>query len=142
MKTKPMKLEMRDWLNKGTQQARATVSASYKDGDLSVDWTVADCNRQICLDFHVYGCTYNPSEKAKKQFNQRIEERLKKVNILIDQLAAIDAFLVEVQERFNSVDYPASVEKEKERKLKEKEEDPKKTPRVSRSLRDLLSDID
>ena len=135
-KTKEMRYEDRQWLNKGTSQGRATASASYSHGDLNVSWILGDCNRQVHLDFATYGCLYSPTEKSKKVFNRSVEERLKKIGVLIEQLEAMEAFIIEAQEKFNTVDFPKAVQEEAERKLKEDAEgwvDDRK-PRLARPL--------
>ena len=137
--SKPIRLEKRQWLNKGTAQGRATVSASYTEGDLTASWTVADCSRQINLDFCVYGCLYSPTEKSKQRFIKEIDEKIAKAQLLMAQLSALETFLMDAKVKFIEVDFPKAVEEEADRKLKEDAKGwvAERKPRLSRLLRNI-----
>jgi len=66
---------IRKWLN---PQGRAFIEVMTEDSG-SGDVTIADCDRKITLDFNFWGNTPKESKKRKQQ-------KLKKLNIIIDIL--------------------------------------------------------
>ena len=88
-KIKEVRWEDRKWLNpKG--QARSTVVYGYDGWSLGGDVIIADCHRQITLDFCVY---LGPRQSAAK-VRKEVEARVKKAQILIDQLTKLQAEMI------------------------------------------------
>ena len=106
--TKPKRIYERTFLNK-EGQARATATVEYDYSFVQAEWALADCNRQIALDFSVY------LSDNRKVSDKRLANRLKKITVLENQLALIKQGLQEQYEYYWTEVEPKQVKKPRRR---------------------------
>lgn len=93
-------------------QARATIDCSYYGTGVSANMILADCNRQVSLDFSFDLIGWRNSNVALKEYNQRI----KKVDTLIAYLSEMKEFMETSTESFLTKDLESYKQQTKETK--------------------------
>lgn len=108
----------RKWLNPKDNQARAYVMGGGNTHNSGVELSVAvaDCNRQITLDFSLYFPTYDPSMKAFKNLGKEYLARKEKFDILRKELDKAESFMDEWYRDFELVGYAEAVANHKDNK--------------------------
>jgi hypothetical protein len=76
------KYHVRKFLNKTKGMACIEIDANYNAWNFSCDVALTDCNRRIDLDFNMWS-------------PKNIKEKLDKLDLLIDELAKLRAYLNE-----------------------------------------------
>ena len=107
-KVKPINWEDRKWLNK-KGQGRSTVVFNYDGWSLGGDVIIADCHRQINLDFSVYLGPRQGDAKVRKEVNEKIA----KAQVMIDQLKMLQDAMLGAYEQYRDVDAPAQAAEDK-----------------------------
>lgn len=117
MKRKPV--VMRQWLNKDeTQRAYSILSTEDNDANFYGYLRLADCGKEINLDFSIWWDNYSPTKKDFAQVKLVYKDRLNKVDILKKQLEVLQTELTEWYHQFETIDYATAVARSKERKAK------------------------
>jgi len=81
------KYHVRKFLNKKNGMAALEIHANYEAWNFNCDVTISDCNRRIDLDFNMWGA-------------KQVKEKLVKLDLLIDELTALRAYLGPATEEF------------------------------------------